>query len=276
MDAHMLLKRWPSWVKASGKTILSSPAWSMKLSAGGEEFTVKSSSVLPEKTLSFNVAFDDEEHILSIGDSPLFGDVHLLWGKIGLLPEELVLALAERECAVLFSLLEKMAKRSFALLSVSSAEAPQRHGFEARSAKGKIDFALDLGSSLATVLGRLEYIDPAHESVTAQTVSARPRYSLPPLEDGDFSSLRRGDFILLGAPLGASVKWPAFPDEPPPAGLALYGERYCEITFAQFAREEFPVPEPPQSLLIEKEGKPAARCIPGKVLEADAIEITSI
>ena len=242
MDAFELLRKWPTWEKANAATVLASPAWRMPVKFDGRDAKLRIDAT-PNSfdAVRLRVMFDGERHVLDIFDSEAFHDLHMLWAKRGALPEEIVLALVEKECGPLLQLMEDVTRKQLSvdgLASDGSAWAPR--SFLLDDGGPRISFALDLSPAMEIMLGRLDLLDPSHESIRSLERPAEAEYATVSLSDEDFASLASGDFVLL--PEGAEPKWTV--EKPLDGQLHVLGPEAASLTFAQMADDALPpVPE---------------------------------
>ena len=111
MDALELLKTWPGWANAGAETVLASPAWRLSVRFGEETGVLRLGVEALSDTIDLDITLDGEPHVLSLADSSLYPDLHVLWGTRAGLPPEILLALVEKECGDLFFMLEKSTRR---------------------------------------------------------------------------------------------------------------------------------------------------------------------
>ncbi len=274
MDALQLLREWPCWARAGAQAVLDSPAWRrpVKWNDGAASLTRLDGGV--GDSLDLDVSFDGEAHVLGIGDSPAFPDLHLLWASRGALPREVLLALVEKECGALFQLLEDVFRRQFSVLGL--AEPREERGdataFHLEGRGVTLDFELDLPPVFVGELGRLDDLDPLHESIRAMTREAEADYGTVPLDAAAVDALAVGDFVLL--PEGDGATWEA--DAAADGECHLRGAESAAFTFAQFADGALPPVPPPSSLKLVVGGKVAATGVLAQVGLGKAMKITAL
>lgn len=242
MDAFELLRKWPTWEKANAATVLASPAWRMPVKFDGRDAKLRiDASPEPSDAVRLRVMFDGEHHVLDIFDSEAFPDLHMLWSKRDALPQEIVLALVEKECGPLLQLMEDVTRKQLSVDGLGSDNpAWPSKTFVLEDGGSRISFALDLSPTMEIMLGRLDLLDPAHESIRSLERSAEAEYAAVSLSDEDFASLAPGDFVLL--PDGAEPRWTV--EKPLDGQVHVLGPEVASLTFAQMADDALPpVPE---------------------------------
>ena len=272
MDARELLKAWPAWQRAGTETVLASPAWRMPVRLNGTACELKSSDPVAD-LLVLDVTLDGEPHRLALADSPAYADLHLLWSRRGELPEALLLALAEKECGGVFSLVETATRRMLAVKGLSGNAEGLRF-FSVAGAGVDVAFGLDVTPDLAAVLGRLDNIDPSHPSVRASTRPVRAVRGRLELVDEDLGELTPGSFLLLPDTFGADARWVPVEDLEAAGDLVVAAPETAEMSFAAFADEAFPpLPDGTESELL-RGSRRLCRCADARVGQARALKVT--
>lgn len=247
MDAFELLKTWPGWAKANAESILDSPAWRMPAEWNGEAVELTRADGLSGDLIGLDVSLDDETLHLDIADSPAYPDLHRLWMRRGELPQELVLALVEKECGSLFQLIENAFRRQFAVMGlVLAGAAAERTAFRFVAEGEEVLFALTLSPVLRAEIGQLKFLDVTHESIVTLTRELIADYGEVKLSPDELAGLKAGDFLLLPS---ETAKWTFATDEA--EGLRLRGREQVEFAFAAIADDSLPpVPEPAELVLF--------------------------
>lgn len=191
----------PQWAKASPEEILASPAWAMPCRLGEAQCTMRLDETRPAETLDLSVALDGEEHVVGIADSEAFPDLHAVWASRAEVPEQVLLAIVEKDCGPLLQLIENAVRRQLKISGLAAAPAaPDSRLLCARVEGGdaqRISFTLTLSPSVENALGQLRCIDPAHPSVRETRLAAETEYASFVLPSGDLASLSPGDALLL-------------------------------------------------------------------------------
>lgn len=272
MDALTLLKGWPSLRQAGAERLLASPAWRLASRKGSAAVTLTRTESLADDALVLAVSLDDEPCRLALVDSPAFPDLHRLWSHVRELPEALVLALVEKECGVLFTQVEALTQRLFAMKGL----ADSREGLTPFALRGEgvsLDFGLELRPTLVAALGRLENLDPTHPAVRALTRPARATYGLLLVPAEELEALRPGDFVLLPENFGATAKWETREALDASEALSVVALQEAELDFAAFADENWPpIPEETEFALV-RGGQILFRVEKARLGEAEALRI---
>lgn len=252
MDALELLRTWPGWANAGAETVLASPAWRLPVRVGEGAGQLRLGSDPLEDTIDLDVTLDDEPHVLSLADSPLFPDLHLLWGTRAGLPPEILLALVERECGEIFFMLENSTRRMFGVKGLATAPSPSSCRMDVTLPAGMLSFALDLPPDVRTLWGRLENLDTSHPEIRALSRSARVDYCSLMLTDEERATMSPGDHLLVPESFADTQRW--IVDAPSDEALHLCSPASREISFAEFADESLPsIPDPDGLSLVLKE-----------------------
>lgn len=256
MDGSALLHDWPSFEKVNAETVFASPAWRLETVCGEAPAVLTKAETSASDLLWVSVTLEDEAHVLGIGDSEAYADLHRLWARRMDLPNELLLALVERECGDLFQVLEKVFRRRFQIKGLADGgPADEGEGFRLTAGGTAYAFALDLSPLLLMELGKLKYLDPGHEAICGLRRPAWVEHATVELLEAECAALAAGDCIVL--PEGAEAVWRVtVPDDDL---VHVRSEAEGEVTFAQMADDNWPaLPEPGRVVLL-KGGQPAAR-----------------
>ena len=264
MDARALLEEWPTFGKANAETLFLSPAWRMETVCDGAPAVLTRMPEPQSDILWLSVTLDDETHILGIGDAEAFHDLHLVWARRDALPKEMLLALVERDCGVLFQVLEKVFRRQFRLKSLAEGpfdEVPRRVDFRFIAENVSLSFALDVSPLLMTELGRLRNLDPSHEAIRALKRPAWTEYAAIELLESEGEALTAGDCLVLTE--GSEPAWRV--TVPEDDLVHVCDESVGEVTFAQMADDEWPALSEPGRVVLFASGRVVARGSLGKL-----------
>lgn len=241
MEAADILKSWPGLTRAGAETVFASPAWRLAMRSDG--ITVTHGAALAEDPLVLDVTLDDEPAQLALVDSPAFPDLHLLWSRRRELPEALLLALVEKECGALFTLVEGLTRRLFALKGFS-ASTEELHPLMARGENVSFNFGLTFSPALLAEFGRLENLDPTHAAIRALTRPARAVEGLLLLTDDELVSLQSGDAVILPEEFGRAAKWETCEALEASDAISIVVPGESDLTFASFVDGNYPpIPE---------------------------------
>ncbi len=261
MDANELLREWPEWSKANAARVLASPAWRVETQFVGKAARlVRVDSLAADATVVLDIRLDDEPHVLAIEPTPLFPDLTLLKGRFADLPKEVLLALVEKECGVLFQFVEEISRRRLAIVGLSASPAPEMafvlagEGVEAR-------FALDLSSELEQRLGVLANLDVTHPSIRNLTREAFACHAEWTLTDAELAALAVGDSLVPEE--GFHPHWLlGMPTDERAYALA---EEKGVLSFAQLADDALPPVPSPKTLTLCLGGNAFATLEPGSL-----------
>ncbi len=269
-DAVELLRQWPGWSNVGLEAILAHPAWRMVVRKGSSSWTLARAEGGIAETIDLDVTFDGVPSRLSLTDSPVFPDLHLLWQQRKALPKEVLLALVEKECGEVFSLLEAATQRMFSIVGLAEAPASDRRAFAVEGASEPFAFALDLPAELLPNFANLTNIDPTHPSIQEMTRDVWADYGSLAVTDEEWSGLRAGDFLLQAVD-AASANWvTALPQD---AVVHVMGAAPQQATFEEFRAETLPAVPEPADLVLVREGRICARVTPAAVGEAPALHV---
>jgi hypothetical protein len=250
MNEMHILSSWPGWAEKSSVDFLEHEAWSMRVRWGDEEAKLRLSDNRPRDVIALEVTFDDESHFLGIGERETFPDLYKLWDRKNEIPQNLVLALVEKECGKLLQLLENSVRRQLKIAGITdSSRRDGARGFEVVGLDGRIiaSFALNVSPMVLESFGDISAIDASHPSIRSMVRPAVVEYVVFSL-GADSSKIEGGDYLLapeLDNP--AAAKWCV--DNPPDDGKfhlrASTGEM---VPFASFVDGDMPIIPEPKSL----------------------------
>ena len=270
-DANELLRRWPGWSKANAERVLASPAWRLETRFGGSPARLVRVAALDDAaSVVLDVRLDDDPHVMAVEPTPTFPDLELLRGRLASLPKEVLLALVEKECGLLFQFVEELAKRRLSVAGISGGPAP-RTAFSVSGEAGEAKFAFDLTSEMEQRLGILANLDVGHPSVRGLTREAVACHGEWTMSDEEVASLSAGDVLVPED--GFAPRW--LVDEPKEDEMAraVSGEKGV-LTFAQIADDALPPMPEPAALSLVRRGRPLAALSPVRLgLAATAFRV---
>ena len=273
-DALELLRDWPTWKKAGAAKVLASPAWRFRVMLADEErWIVNAAEEGDPDRMWVELAFEDEHHVLGLSDSEMFPNLHLLWAKRDRLPDEVRMALVEKECGSLLQMLEDLFRKQLSIVGFAEGEGDRKtRAFELQGEAGSGDetairFAVDLSPAMELELGRVENLDTGHESIRGMVRDAEAEYAefaLP--EDATVSP---GDMLLL--PDESESRW--LTDVPADDGaVRVLADRTLSLTFAELVDGLPPVPDA-ETFKIVRAGKTVATAVRSNVGTHPAFKI---
>ncbi len=272
MDANELLREWPEWSKANAARVLASPAWRLETQFGGKDARlVRVDSLAADATVVLDVRLDDEPHALAFEPSPLFPDLSLLKGRFEGLPKEVLLALVEKECGVLFQFVEELAKRRLSITGLFAAPIPQT-AFAVSGEGGEARFALDLSSEMAQRLGSLANLDVLHPSIRNLTREAFACYGEWSLTEAELAALSVGDCLVPDE--GFEPRW--LLEMPADERERAVAEEKGVLSFAQLADDALPPVPPPKALALQRGKSPLATLEPATLGIARAFRVVKM
>jgi hypothetical protein len=199
MKPFELLSSLPGWTDAPPAKLLASPAWALPCRFGETAGSLRLGAIRPTDTLNLRIALENEEHVLGIADSPAFPELHAVWHARSDVPEPILLALVEKECAPLLQLLENAVRRQLRVIGL----APDADGGSdaswamqvVASGNGIAVFTLSSSPALTQTFGNLRFIDLSHPAVRDLTLDAAVELASFSLNAGD--NPETGDALLL-------------------------------------------------------------------------------
>ena len=194
MKPHEILSMLPQWSDAAPEALLDSPAWAMPCRLGDATATLRKADVRPGDTLNLSVSLEGERHVLAIADSPRFADLHALWASRTDVPEQIVLAIVERECGDLLQLVENAVRRQLKIEGIDSGDLEPRTLF---AQVEDVVFGLTRSSMVESALGQLRFVDCAHQTIRDVALPCETELASFVLSAADLASLAVGDALLL-------------------------------------------------------------------------------
>lgn len=250
MNEMHILASWPGWAEKRPEELLGHEAWSMRVRWGDEEARLRRSENRPRDVIALEIAFDDESHFLGIGEREAFPDLCALWDRKGEIPQNLVLALVEKECGKLLQLLENSVRRQLKITGIADpAGRAGTQGFDVVGLDGRIiaSFALEVTPAVLEAFGEISAIDTSHPSVRSMERPASVEYAAFVL-GADSDALESGDYLLVPELENPdTAKWTV--EAPPDDGkLHLRAAASEMVSFASFADGRLPSAPAPDSL----------------------------
>jgi len=271
MNAQALLKTWPGVEKANAETLLGFPSWRLETEYDGRAAVIRHGDVL-SSTVDLAVTLDGESHRLRIGDSEAFADLHRLWARRTELPENLLLALIEKECGGVLQTLENVARKQLSVKGLATGEAGGDKPFVLCSEGIEIPFALDLSPALVIEWGRIDNLDVAHQSVRDLTRPIRVDYSTYDLSADETSRLAVGSVLVMSADAVPSWRLMVPSDDL----VHVLSADETLVSFGSVADDEWPSVPAPDRLTIILRGRPYATAEIARLGAVPAVKLTSL
>ena len=263
MNAEELIEKWPGIAGADAAAIFGMDAWAMPVGYAGNDATLVKDATRERDVIGLAIKFDDEPHFLAIAVSDAYPELSKVWELKKNLPNEVLLALIEKECGALLQTLENAARRQ---LSVSGlvphedvgAQNAAAQAFALKNAEGEIvcDFALSLSNALLGEFGRVENLDVNHDSIRALTRPARVEYAAFSLTDEELAGLAPGDHLLLPEIATDAPKWVT--ETPADDLVHVLGATAGSLVFKDFADDALPEPPEASALILIRKGHAVA------------------
>ena len=281
MNASELIEKWPGIADAEAETIFGMEAWAMPVGYAGNDATLVKDATRERDVIGLEIRLDDKVHFLSIAVSDAYPELSKVWQQKTKLPDEVLLALIEKECGALLQSLENAARSQLSVVGlVPREEVGARNvaaqAFALRNADGKsvCDFALSLSPSLIDEFGRTEYLDEGHESIRTLTRPARAEYAAFALTDTEIAGLAPGDHLLLPEIGTVAPRWVTEPSDDDL--VHVLAVTTTELAFGDFANDS--LPEPPQAgaLVLVRKGRTVAEGRLARLGEQPAFAIESV
>lgn len=199
MKASEIIASLPKWANATSEEIVVSPSWMMPCRLGDAPCVMRLDAPRPVDTIDVAVSLEDEAVVLSLVDSPSFSDLHRLWPSRAEVPEQILLALVEKECSPLLQLVENATRRQLKIVGLAKESPADRLCARVISQEGQdvLSFAITATPSIVRTFGRLNFIDSSDSSVRDTPVSSVTELAAFVLPAADIASLTVGDVLLL-------------------------------------------------------------------------------
>lgn len=259
MNAEELIEKWPGIAGRDAAAIFGMDAWAMTVGYAGNDATLVKDATRERDVIGLAIKFDDEPHFLAIAVSDAYPELSKVWELKTKLPNEVLLALVEKECGALLQTLENAVRRQ---LSVSGLVPRENVGsqnvsaqpFALKNSSGETvcDFSLSLSKALLGEFGRVENLDVKHESIRALKRPARVEYAAFSLTDEELAGLAPGDHLLLPEIATDAPKWVTA--TPADDLVHVLGATAGELAFKDFADDSLPKPPEASALILLHKG----------------------
>ena len=185
----------PQWRDAKAAALLDSPAWAMPCRLGDSQDVIRQGAIRPADPLALAIRFEDEPHTLCIAPSPRFAELSRIWPSLGEVPEQIVLALVEKECGVLLQALENAVRRQLKIDGLAKDATSADNAICAQIAD--ITFTLTRSVTVVEAFGQLRHLDLTHPSIRDTSLAAEYEYAAFALPEDEIATLATGDALLL-------------------------------------------------------------------------------
>ena len=263
MNAEELIEKWPGIAGRDAAAIFGMDAWAMTVGYAGNDATLVKDATRERDVIGLAIKFDDEPYFLALAVSDAYPELSKVWELKTKLPNEVLLALIEKECGALLQTLENAARRQLSVVGLVpreevGAKNAAAQAFALRNAQGRIvcDFSLTLSKALVEEFGRIENLDVKHESVRALTRPARVEYAAFSLTDDELAGLAPGDHLLLPEVETDAPKWVT--ETPADDLVHVLGAAAGELSFKDFADDALPEPPQASALVLYHKGRAVA------------------
>jgi len=277
MDVHEILEQWPSFAGLGTEAFMALPYWRMPVWYADKEAALTRREPFGEDgdILTLAVTLDGADHVLTLADSGAFSDLHLLWARRTGLPQEVLIALCERELGDFFRMLEKTLRCELSVKGLTEPERPMQatQAFRLTAPAGEIDFAMDLTSAQIQVFGRRDYVNLANGELRALMRPARAEYGTVLLTEAERAALKQGDFVLTPEGDGTSRWMLELPKDP---AVHVMGAAEIGLTLGQLLDDDLPAVPETDDVILVVDGKVIASATRTHLGEAAALKIVKV
>ena len=279
MSAEEIMEKWPGIAGADAAAVFGRKAWAMPVGYAGNDATLVKDATRERDVIGLEIRFDAERHFLGLAVSDAYPELSKVWTERTKLPDEIVLALVEKECGGLFQTLENAARRQVSGIGLADREAAKAENAKAQafalkddSGETVCDFSLSMSSALLAEFGRVENLDAGHESIRALTRPAHAEYAAFSLTETELKGLAVGDCLLLPEIGTEQPKWVT--ETPDDDLVHVLSAATTELAFGDFADDSLPEPPAASTLVLVRKGRAIAegRLQPLGVQSAFAVE----
>jgi hypothetical protein len=193
MKSHEILSVLDAWRAKGPEELLASPAWAMPCRLGEEQVVMRAGAVRPVDPLILRVRFGATPHTLAIGASARFPELSRVWSARTQMPEAIILALVERECAPFLQLLENAMHQQMAIDGLGGDWEESAFCGEV----GGIVFTLSRTPQLIAAFGRLAFIDADHESIRNSYCAAEYEFASFAMNPKEIENIATGDALVV-------------------------------------------------------------------------------
>lgn len=276
-----LIENWPGIAGADAATVFGMEAWSLPISYDGKDATLVKDRTRERDVIGLVIRFERDEHFLAIACSDAYPELSKVWEQRAKLPDEILLALIEKECGALLQTLENAARRQLSVVGLAPHEdvgaknaAAQAFALVDEDGETVCDFALSMSPTLLKEFGRLDNLNAAHESIRALTRPGRAEYAAFTLTDDELAGLAPGDHLLLPEVESGTATWTV--ETPADDRVHVLGAETADLSFGDFADDSLPEPPEPTALVLVHKGRTIAEGRLSKLGEQPALAIEGL
>ena len=193
MKPYEILALLDNWRVKKPEELLDSPAWAMPCRLGEEQLTMRCGAVRPADSLALRVRFGEVPHTLAIAQSERFPELSRIWHARNEMPDAIILALIERECASFLQLLENAMRRQLSIEALGGECAEEDFCGEA----GGITFTLTRSRQLVEAFGRLGNLDLSSEVIRGEFCPVEYSYASFAMSQADCDAIDVGDAVVV-------------------------------------------------------------------------------
>lgn len=195
MKPFEILSSLKPWAGLGADAIVDSPAFAMPCRLGDESVPLVLGAEHPGDAIRLSVLLEDEPHVISIARSQRFKELNAIWDSRAEVPDQILLALVEKDAGPLLQLVENAVRRQLRLVGLAASDTADERTLFAQVAD--VVFTLTRSSTVTAAIGNLRNLDLAHESIRSVVLPAVAEYAAFALASEDSSGLAVGDAILL-------------------------------------------------------------------------------
>ena len=263
MSAEELIGNWPGIAGANAAELFGREAWAMPVGYNGNDATLVKDATRERDVIGLEIKFDAERHFLGLAVSDAYPELSQLWTERAKLPDEIVLALVEKECGALFQTLENAARRQVSVIGLADREAAKAENVKAqafalRDADGETvcDFSLSMSPLLLAEFGQVENLDVTHSSIRSLVRPARVEYAAFALGAAEEKGLAAGDYLIVPEVGTEAPRWVTDPGDDDL--VHVLSAATTELAFGDFADDSLPEPPAAGTLVLVRKGREIA------------------
>lgn len=278
MNGNELIAKWPGIAGADAAAVFGMAAWALPVGYDGKDVKLVKDRTHERDVIGLAIRFEHDEHFLAIALSDVYPELSKVWELKSKLPDEILLALIEKECGALLQTLENAARRQLSVVGLMPREdvgvknaAAQAFAIIGEDGEPICDFALSMSPTLLKEFGRLDNLDANHESIRALTRPGRAEYAAFTLTEDELAGLASGDYLLLPEIGSGTAEWTVEP--PHDDRVHVLSAETDDLSFGDFADDALPEPPLPTMLVLVYRGRMIAEGRLAKLGTADAFAV---